>query len=209
MVASSSMSARRRPWSSSAAALVLGVLGFAVLFAGEGTDDYAGWAPVVTVLQLLWLWTVDLRSPVRRLDGVGRFMVTTFAACWVLVLLGGMGLAGVDAGVCVEPERTWLATAMRGAALLLLIPAGLWVVGVWRNGGRHRPELVIAWFLGPLTVAALPILIACAIAHGDCGDSPVFLAGIVVEAAMVGVAVVLAWTAIPWLELVSSRFWSR
>jgi hypothetical protein len=198
----------RRPWVTSLLALVLGLVGFGLMFMADSTDDFSGWPLVISALQLPWLWIVDLRGRARDADpGNERLsLAARVTATLVLGLAGGVITAGpfyaiidlcVATGVLGDDGSLLLLLA----SMALPVVALLWGLRAWLVSRSRTPRLAVRSMLAPLTFFSLPATGVCWVAHEISRDSNGFLVGLISGLALVGALVVLAWTTLPWLEL--------
>lgn len=202
------MAGRRRPWVTSSLALVLGVVGFGLMFTSDATDDYSGWPLVITATQLLWLWTVDLEGRAQAHDPASRRMSITarITASLLLALAGGVISAAplyalVDMAALAAIPDGWDAL-LAGVVLATLPIASLcWGLWAWLVSKRRAPRAAARSMLALVTLFSLPALGLGWIAHRMSRHSDEMLGGLLSWFALVGALVVLAWTSVPWLEL--------
>ncbi len=198
------MSGHRRPWLTSSLALVLGLTGFGLMFMADATDDYSGWPLVISAAQLPWLWLVDLRAR----DDQARTRMSLAARITASLLLGVAGgvisaaalYAVLDVVVMAAVPSGWHSMLALHALLALLILTLAWGVRAWLVSKRQAPRAAVRSMLSPLSLFALPAAGLGYVASRMAGDVGI-LGALMAWFALVGPLVVLAWTAIPWLEL--------
>jgi hypothetical protein len=204
------MFGHRRPWVTSLLALALGLVGFGLLFTTEATDDYCGWTVVVCALQLLWLWTVDLRGgdedqASRRMSLASRISSTILIGLAGGVISAGPLYAVLDMAMNTGVSSDW--DSILGLVVLVapLNLALVWGVAAWLVSKRRTPRVAVRSLLAPLTAVSLFAAGLAYVAYRMTEHSRVFLVGLLSLVALVGALAVLAWTAIPWLELLLSQ----
>lgn len=201
------MSGRRRPWATSLLALVLGLVGFALMFMADATDDYSGWPLVVAAAQLPWLWIVDLRG--RGHDDQAHARMSRAARITASIsigLAGGVSSAAQIAGALELIEAAGVASgwvALAGPVALMALPLLplFWGARAWRVSKTRTSRTAVRAMLGSLTLFSLPAVGLAWAAHRMTRDSHELLGGVLAWLALVGALVVLAWTTLPWLEL--------
>jgi hypothetical protein len=199
------MPGHRRPWLTSLLALVLGFGGFGLMFTASSTDDYSGWPLVISAAQLLWLWIIDLRG---RDDDQASRRLSLPARVTASILLGVAGgvisaaalYAVFDVVVMGWVPSDWHSLLALLALLALLTLTLAWAARAWLVSKRQTPRLAVRSMLAPLTVFTLPALGLGYVASRMARDVGI-LGAVISWFALVGPLVVLAWTTIPWLEL--------
>jgi hypothetical protein len=205
-----SMPGRRRPWVTSLLALVLGPVGFVLMLSAEAIEDYSAWSLVIAAVQLLWLWLVDLRGPDQG-DQTRMFLMARITAAFVIALAAGVISAALLMTFLEFAARAgmpddWFRTAEPLALVVLPIVLPLvWGLLAWRVSKRRTPRAAVRAMLGWLTVFSLLAVGLAWVAYDMARDSHEFLALLLPTLALSGALIVLAWTALPWLELYLTR----
>lgn len=198
------MSGHRRPWLTSSLALVLGLGGFGLMFMADATDDYSGWPLVISAAQLLWLWLVDLRArddqASTRMSLAGRVTASILLGVAGGVISAAALYAVLDVAVMAAVPSGWHSMLALHALLALLVLTLAWGVRAWLVSKRQAPRAAVRSMLAPLTVFSLPAAGLGYVASRVAGDVGI-LGALMAWFALVGPLVVLAWTALPWLEL--------
>lgn len=203
------MLGQRRPWLTTSLALVLGPVAFGLMLMSEAAEDYSGWALVTAACQLLWLWTVDLRGDSERnqtrMPLAGRITATILVGC-----AGGLVCAGPIFSIfemAVNARLTSHWDSFLGLSVLSALPSFTlaWGVGAWMVTRQQAPRVAVRSLLAPLTILGLLSSGLGVVSGLMARDSDLFLAGLMPLVALVGALVVLAWSTLPWLELLLSR----
>jgi hypothetical protein len=202
------VSGHRRPWLTSSLALVLGLAGWGLMFMADATDDYSGWPLVISAAQLPWLWLVDLRAGDDDQASTRMSLAARITASLLLGVAGGVIsaaalYAALDVAVMTAVPSGWHSMLALAALLALLILTLAWGLRAWLVSKRRAPREAVRSMLAPLTVFSLPALGLGYVAFGMSRDTGI-LGALMSWFALVGPVVVLAWTALPWLELLLS-----
>ena len=185
-------------------AVALGVAGFGLMFMADATDDYSGWPLVISAAQLPWLWLVDLRAR----DDQASTRMSLAARITASLLLGVTGgvisaaalFAVLDVAVMAALPSGWDSMLALVALIALLGLTLAWGARAWLVSKRHAPRAAVRSMLAPLSVFSLPALGLGYVAFRVSRDAGI-LGALMSWFALIGPVVVLAWTAIPWLEL--------
>jgi hypothetical protein len=213
----------RRPWVTSLFAVVLGFVGFALMYSAESTDDYSGWPPVIAAVQLLWLWLVDLRG--RSQGDQTRMSLPAQITALVVIVPAGSVISAVTLGAALDiadkaglPDR-WsnIMGALWLGLLLFVWPEVLGLLAL-RVSRRRTPRAAVRAMLSWLTLFSFPAVGLSWVAYEMARDSPqllVRLGGLELafgrardnphSLTLLGALIVLAWTTLPWLELYLSE----
>jgi len=207
------MFGHRRPWMTSLLALVLGLGGFGLMFMADSTDDYSGWPLVISAAQLPWLWIVDLRARVDDQASTRMSLAARITASLLLGVAGGVISAAalfavLDVAVMSAVPSGWHSMLALVALIALLVLTLAWGMRAWLVSKRRTPRAAVRSMLAPLSVFSLPALGLGYVAFHMSRDVGI-LGALMSWFALVGPVIVLAWTAIPWLELLLGASYER
>ena len=172
------------------------IAAFAAAFADPRTDDYAGWIPVIVVLQIVWCLVLGRPSsrlaPGRR-EGLEAFTV---------ILL--VGIAGGASGALLDAAETPKGSTVGSVFWVLAVVAT--VCGVFRHARPRTfgasPARTNVVLLATLTLAAIlggTVSALCVVATSAPGESRPFLSGMLSWLGLLACGSGLAFTLGPWL----------